>query len=536
MKLNEEQKFPKADIQNPDLEQGLKEAQSTIDSLQEEVLETNKGLIALTIELEDSQSIAMRMMREAQEAKEKVEQANQKLLEEIEKRKQIEEDLRKSRDQERYLAYHDSLTDLPNRLLFQDRLGQSLAQARRNGLMVATIFLDLDGFKIINDTLGHSIGDLLLQNVAERLTACIRETDTAARWGGDEFCVILNSITDQTSVAKVAEKILTTISKSYLFQDRELFITTSLGISLYPRDGEEEETLIKNADVAMYHAKGSGKSKCEFYDAKLSYGEEPLKRMEIENGLLFALDREEFQIYFQPQMDIGSGQIIGVEALIRWFHPNLGWISPGTFIPLAEETGMIIPIGNWVLLSACRQMKAWQNQGYPPVTVGVNVSALQFHQQKFVRMVEDVLEESRLDPQYLELEITENVVMKNTDIAKETLKYLKELGVKISIDDFGTGYSSLSYLKNFQIDKLKIDQSFIRSIAEEKADLAITQAIISMAHSLQLKAIAEGVETEEQREILGSMGCDEIQGYLFSRPEPAEKIIELIREHRAGMK
>lgn len=496
-KLRPEQSHRRSPNLTGDLTSKPPKTQAGTLSLQNELAETNDRLVELRSELENCQSNLERL---------------------IEERKKVEEALKKSRELEHYLANYDSLTDLPNRLLFQDRLKQSLAQARRNGLIVAILFLDLDGFKIINDTLGHSIGDLLLQNVARRLHACIREIDTTARWGGDEFCVILNRIPNRESVAKVVEKILAEISHSYSIQNRELFITTSLGISVYPSDGEDEETLVKNADVAMFSAKKSGKNKYEFYDSKLDYGEEHLARMKIENSLLSGLDRKEFEVHYQPQFSLGSGRIVGMEALIRWNHPSLGLISPATFIPLAEDTGMIIPIGEWVLRTACLQIKEWQTRGYPAFTVGVNVSVRQFHHPKFVKTVEEILQESQLDPRYLELEITENIVMKNTEFAVDVLRKLKALGINISIDDFGTGYSSLSYLISFPVDKLKIDQSFVRSLAEEKTGKAITQAIIALAHSLGHKAIIEGVETERQRDILCSLNCDEMQGFLFSRP------------------
>ncbi|MCL5103527.1 MAG: PAS domain S-box protein [Armatimonadetes bacterium] len=427
-----------------------------------------------------------------------------------------------------YLAYHDPLTGLPNRLLFSDRLTQRLAQAQRGQSMIAVMFLDVDRFKLINDTLGHNIGDLLLQGMAERLQACVREADTIARMGGDEFTIILADVVDPEAAGEVARRVLRAVASPFVFDEHELYVTTSIGISIYPADGTDVETLVKNADTAMYRAKEKGRNMCQLYTEAFNAAD--VERMTLENNLRRAAKREEFLLHFQPQVDIRTGETRGSEALVRWRHPEYGLVPPGKFIPLAEETGLIVPISKWIIKAACGQNKAWQDAGYPPITIAVNISAKHFHQEDLAATVGSALSETGLDPQYLELELTESALMQNPDLAVDVLGKLKEMGVRISVDDFGTGYSSLSYLKRFPIDAVKIDQSFVRDITTNHDDAAIAGAVVAMAHSLKLKVIAEGVETLEQLEFLRSLKCDEVQGYFIGRPVPAEEFGQLLED------
>lgn len=426
---------------------------------------------------------------------------------------------RKAEQTLQHQAYHDALTGLPNRMLLNDRLTLTLAHAHRSQQMVALLFLDLDRFKKINDTLGHNVGDRLLQAVAKRLTALVREGDTVARMEGDEFILLLPGIARAEDVARIARRILEAFKHPWMLDGQELHITASIGIALYPGDGEDAETLLKNAGIAMYRAKKQGRNNYQLYNQIMNV--RTTKRLALGNSLRHALEREEFVVYYQPQVNISTGEITGVEALVRWQHPDLGLLSPAEFIPLAEETGLIIPIGEWVLRTACAQNKAWQDAGYRPVTVTVNISARQFQQQNLVETVGRVLKETGLDPHYLVLEITESAAMQNADLTIATLRSLKEIGIHISIDDFGTGYSSLSYLKYFPLDTLKIDGSFVQDLTTDPNNAAIVTAIITMAHSLKLKVIAEGVETQEQFTFLKQQKCDGIQGYLFSEPLPA---------------
>ncbi len=417
-------------------------------------------------------------------------------------------------------ALHDALTDLPNRRLFNRRLDQALSNARKNQNLVAVMFMDLDRFKKINDSLGHGIGDRLLQSFAQRLRSCLRESDTVARWGGDEFTVLLPQISSAEEATQIGKRILDALKQPFKLENQELYIKNSIGIAIYPTDGEDASTLLKNADAALQVAKEGGKNKYEFYSPKINSQADLLLR--LENLLHQALEREEFLLYYQPQVNVNTGEIGGMEALLRWQHPELGLVSPGQFIPVAEESGLIVPIGEWVLRTACAQNKAWQEAGLPPLKVAVNLSCQQFQQQDLVPMVAQILKETGLKPGFLELEITETTIMENIDLARKTIKDLQGMGVYLSMDDFGTGYSSLGYLKNFPFDSLKIDQSFVRGLRNDPREIAILSSIISLGHGLGLRVVAEGVETQQQLELLRSLKCEEMQGYLFSRPLKVE--------------
>lgn len=424
----------------------------------------------------------------------------------------------------------DSLTGLPNRNLLADRVKGAIARAERTPHGIAIVFIDLDNFKLVNDSLGHGVGDQLLQLVAERLKSCMRAVDTVARMGGDEFVLVLVDQADERVVSSEVRRITETFGKPYVVGDQELFVTGSIGVAFYPQDGIELGPLLKNAESAMYRAKESGRSTLKFYTEEMNL--RVSERLALENKLRRAVERNELFLHYQPQVDLQSNQIFGTEALVRWQHPDLGIVSPAKFIPLAEETGMIVAIGEWVLRTACMQNKAWQDAGLPPVTVAVNISARQFREKGLVQTIERVLRESGLDPRYLELEVTESVIMFDAEQVIAILQQIKSLGVKLSIDDFGTGYSSLSYLKRFPVDRLKIDQSFVRDITSNPDDAAIAQAVINLGHSLNLRVIAEGVETQEQLDFLRDRQCDEKQGYLISRPVPAAEFAQLLMAKR----
>jgi PAS domain S-box-containing protein len=456
-------------------------------------------------------------------------------IRDITKRKEAEEQIR-------YLAYYDSLTGLPNRTFYKELVSRALLLAKRHHWTIAIIFIDLDYFKRINDTLGHDIGDQLLLTVGNLVKTCIRKSDfiarsegdelenVVARLGGDEFIVLLNEIAHAQDASRVARRILKELARPFTLAGHEVFVTASIGIALYPLDGTDAESLLKNADVAMYHAKNQGRNNYQFYTKSMNATS--LQRLDLENDLRKALDRGEFLLYYQPTVDVQTRTIIGAEALVRWKHPNKGMISPGEFIPLAEETGLIVPIGEWVLRTACSQNRAWQHAGNTPFRVAVNLSGRQFDQEGLIEVVSNALRDTGLDPQYLELEITESTIMKNPEKAATTLQKLKGMGICLSIDDFGTGYSSLGNLRKFPIDTLKIDRSFVMNITTDSDDAAITTAIIAMAHSLKLGVIAEGVESEDQQSFLRERACDAVQGYLFSRPVPAEEFIKLVREKK----
>jgi diguanylate cyclase (GGDEF)-like protein len=425
------------------------------------------------------------------------------------------------------LINYDTLTGLPNRSLLHDRLKLAIAQASRDHHLVGVLFLDLDRFKGINDALGHRVGDRLLKTVAKRLSACVRESDTLARLGGDEFVAILIGVNSADGITTVAKKILMLVSEPIYIDEQEIYTTGSIGIAVYPMDGDDSHTLLKHADLAMYQAKELDRNNFQFFSSEMNI--KVLERMMLENSMRKALEREEFFLVYQPQVDARSGMITGMEALLRWQHPDLGLLTPDKFIYLAEETGFIIPIGEWVLRDACRQNKAWQLLGLPAVRVAVNLSAKQFGQYHLDEMISSALMETGLEPEWLELEITESAIMKNAEQNAGILRKLKDMGVSLAIDDFGTGYSSLSYLKHFPISRLKIDRSFVRDITTNPDDAAIAEIIIAMAQTLKLSVIAEGVETRAQMELLSFNNCIEMQGYLFSRPVPAEQFASLLR-------
>jgi diguanylate cyclase (GGDEF)-like protein len=435
-------------------------------------------------------------------------------------------EMEKARELEQHLAYHDVLTSLPNRLLFYDRLQQALAHAKRYSGLLAIMFIDLDGFKQINDSKGHAVGDKLLQNVAMRLKQLMRESDTIGRLGGDEFTILLKGVKSAQNIIKVAEKVLHGLAKPYVFDGHTLPLTASIGVSIYPHDGEDIETLIKKADYAMYRAKSSGKNNFQLFN--LAMESSGSSRVSLENGLQKAILNDELMVFYQPQVDIKTGVITGLEALVRWQHPKHGLISPADFIPMAEESGLIVPLGQWVLRVACQQNKYWQSAGYPAVPIAINLSARQFRELSLAKTVADVLHESDLEAEYLMLEITESNAMQDVEYTVSTLEVLKEMGVQIAVDDFGTGYSSLSYLKRFPIDMLKIDKSFVLDIPQNPDDASIIAAIVALAHSLGMKVIAEGVETKEQLNFLRSINCDQIQGFYFSPPLQIDRLQQLL--------
>lgn len=434
----------------------------------------------------------------------------------------------------RHLAHHDALTGLPNRMLLHDRIGQAIAQVQRSRRVAALLFIDLDRFKTVNDSLGHHVGDGLLRAVAERLVACMRSTDTVARIGGDEFVVVLTDLNQAEDAGPVAQKVLAALSQPLRIDGHELHVTPSIGICACPHDGEDVETLMRNADAAMYHAKGKGRNNYQFFSGEMTATAH--QRLLLENDLRHALEHGEFILYYQPQLDLETGDIVGFEALIRWPHPQHGMIPPSQFIPVAEETGLITPIGEWVLRQACAQARAWQTAVHPRLEVSVNCSAQQFRQEGLVDTVARILHEVGLPAAGLELEITESVIIEHAEQVIMRFEALNRLGVQLSIDDFGTGYSSLSYLKRFPIDKLKIDQSFVRDINSDPDDAAIVSAIVAMAHSLGLQVVAEGVETPEQLAFLKSLGCNRAQGYYFSKPLPAEEFAQLLRSWNPGLR
>ena len=429
-----------------------------------------------------------------------------------------------------HLAYHDALTDLPNQVLFKDRLKQAIALSRRNDQLQAVLLLNLDRFKTINDSLGYTAGDRLLQSVAQRLTSCVRESDTVARFGGDEFAILLTQIPRAQDAANVARAIKQTLDQTFLFEDQEIFVSSSIGISLYPHDGRDTAGLLKNAGAALDRAKVQGGNNFQFYTAGGTT--RALKQLVLESNFRPGLERSEFIVQYQPQVDVRGFHLVGMEALVRWQHPSLGLLYPNEFVPLAEDNGLIIALGDWVMRTACAQNKSWQDAGLTPLTLSVNFSARQFQQPTFITDVARILKDTNLDPRWLELELTESSIMKDPEEAIEKLHELKLMGIKVAIDDFGTGYSSLNYLKRFPIDTLKIDKTFVSDVCKDPHDTAIVRAIINLGHALDLTVIAEGVETKEQLQYLSALGCDVVQGFLFSKALSAATFEELLVEQR----
>ncbi len=432
-----------------------------------------------------------------------------------------------------YLAQHDFLTDLPNRMLLNDRLTQAIALARRHGRRLAVLFLDLDRFKHVNDSLGHVIGDALLQSVARRLVTCVRSSDTVSRQGGDEFVVLLSEIEHAKDAATSAQKIIAALVAPHDVAHHQLHVTTTIGISIYPDDGPDAETLIKCADTAMYHAKEAGRNNYQFFERDMNA--RAVERQWIEAGLHRALARREFVLHYQPKIDLESGAMTGAEALIRWVHPERGLMFPIDFVPIAEDSGLIVPIGQWVLREACRQARAWIDEGRRPMAVAVNISAVEFRDPRFLDNVLTVLNDTRLDARYLELELTESSLMQHAESTALALQALKDMGVQVAIDDFGTGYSSLSYLRQFPVNVLKVDQSFVHEISADPVGTSIVCAVISMGKSLGHRVVAEGVETREQLAFLQAQQCGEGQGYYFSRPVVAEQFVRLLETGLPGL-
>jgi diguanylate cyclase (GGDEF)-like protein len=427
----------------------------------------------------------------------------------------------------RHHAYHDSLTGLPNRMLFNDRFAQALGHARRHKQTLAMLFLDLDRFKTVNDTLGHAVGDKLLQHVAHRLIALTRAGDTLARLGGDEFMLLVSSIRQIEDASKVADHVLNALKQPFRIDGHELHLSASVGISVFPFDGDDAETLVKHADVALYRAKERGRNTYEVYTPAMN--ERALERLTLGNSLRRALDREEFLLHYQPQVNVATGRIVGSEVLLRWARPDGTLVPPAQFVPVAEDTGLIGKLGDWVLRRACAQAQAWRAAGMGPVQLAVNLSASQFRRSSLITDVTRVLEETGLDPCRLELELTESTIMLNPEEAIASLRRLRSMGVGIAVDDFGTGYSSLSYLRKLPISVLKIDRSFVRDCLYDADDAAIVTAVLSMAKSLRLKVVAEGVETAEQMAFLRERGCREMQGYFFSVPRDAQSFEDLVK-------
>ena len=449
------------------------------------------------------------------------------------RRHQAEADLKVSEEQLRFLAYHDPLTDLPNRILLQDRLIQALSIATRRSEKVAILFIDLDQFKNVNDTLGHSAGDQILKQVAERLERSTRSGDTVARLGGDEFVLVVNGVKDANDAAVAANRVKQEMAAEFNVNGTCLTTTCSIGISMFPEDGSDNETLLKNADSALFDAKDNGRNQWRFFTPEMN--RLARERFELENALRLGLVREQFFLEYQPQYEISTGRIVGAEALLRWRHPQEGLIPPDRFIPFAESTGEIIPIGEWALRTACAQARRCQLEGMPPLVMAVNVSAVQLRRDTFIQSLQTVLNETGLEPQLLELEVTESLLLSNADVMASLLEKLGKIGSKLAIDDFGTGYCGFSYLRNFQFSRLKIDQSFVKSVATDPREAALTATIINMATTLGMKVIAECVETEQQVKALRALGCDQFQGYYFSRPLCAAAFAETLRAHYASL-
>ncbi|MFA7555585.1 MAG: EAL domain-containing protein [Spongiibacteraceae bacterium] len=430
-------------------------------------------------------------------------------------------------EQIEYLAYHDSLTGLPNRSLFNKLLSQNISLAQRNGKKLAMLFLDLDHFKYINDTLGHDAGDQLLQQVAERLKNCLRDSDTVARLGGDEFVVMLPELDENAFALTVAQKIVSSVARPFILSGQESGVTASIGISIYPDDGLDEQTLTKSADIAMYKVKEESKNNFQLYSAELH--EESLERLTLESSLRHALENKELELFYQAKRDVVSGKVTGMEALLRWQHPDLGMVAPLRFLQVAEDIGLLIPIGNWVLKTVCEQNVSWQQQGLPQLNMAVNLTSKQFFHENLSTSIVTVLKETGMDANLLELEISEHVLMQNVEKALIVLNNLKQIGIRIAIDNFGVGYSSLAMLKQFPLDAIKIDRTFIRDIADAGVDKTLAQAIVTMGKSLGLTVVAQGVETQEQADFLKRNSCDEVQGFYFNKPMPAAEFSALFK-------
>ncbi|GGC63183.1 putative bifunctional diguanylate cyclase/phosphodiesterase [Undibacterium terreum] len=441
----------------------------------------------------------------------------------------LTEEVQAAKSKLHHLAHHDVLTDLPNRMLLQDRIGQAIELAHRQGRKLAVMFMDLDRFKNINDSLGHAVGDQLLQSVAQCLMTCVRHSDTVSRQGGDEFLLLLPFIEQAEDAALSAQKILTALALPHHIGGCDLHISVSIGISIYPDDADDAESLVKNADTAMYYAKEKGRNNYQFFSADMNV--RAVERQLIETSLRAALQGGQFVLHYQPKVNLDSGVITGAEALLRWIHPEWGMVYPARFMPVAEDCGLIVPIGRWVLREACEQAKRWIDAGLPPLSIAVNISALEFRQSDFFEEVRTILDDIGLDASVLELEITESVLMRDTESSAAILNNLKNMGVQLAVDDFGTGYSSLSYLKKFPIDVLKIDKSFVDDIASGNDASAIAGAVVGMGNNLKLKVIAEGVESKLQLDFLQRQHCEEGQGFLFSRPVAAEEFAKLLQAH-----
>mgnify|MGYP000044189872 CR=1 FL=1 len=457
-----------------------------------------------------------------------LEEEYQDLMEKKDEIIALNEEITASHEETKYLAYHDNLTGLPNRLLLYEQTDHAITLAKRSDTMIAVMFLDLDGFKNINDTLGHTMGDRLLVDVSRRLKHTVRESDVVARIGGDEFIIMIEGIEEADTIHYMAEKILDSFSKPFVLHHQEWFVSTSIGIAVYPSDGINAVDLVKNADIAMYKSKENGKNQYVLCSPLIK--DIVLETMQLNNDLYHALEGGELELFYQPQINSASGQIVGMEALIRWNHPKFGLVSPAKFIPIAEQSGLILPIGEWVLKTACAQNKAWQDAGYPAVRMAVNISIKQLESPRFGKQVEEVLRDTGLDPRYLGIEITEGCALKSSDDISHTLKALKETGIQIAIDDFGIAFSALSYLKTVPTDIIKIDQTFIQGIEKNKADKAITRSIITLAKAMGIHVIAEGVETMNQRDFLVQEMCDELQGFYFAKPMPLSTMEKVWKE------
>ena len=433
-----------------------------------------------------------------------------------------------------HLAQHDGLTDLPNRMLLDDRLAQAITLCHRNQQKLAVLFLDLDRFKHINDTLGHDFGDRVLRNAAQRLLQCVRSSDTVSRQGGDEFVIVLSEIAHSQDAEGCAAKILSALSVPVRIDEHDLYITASIGIATYPDDGNDAETLLKHADLAMYHAKANGFNTFQFFEPGMNA--RAAERQLLENGLRHAIEREQFVLHYQSKINLATGAIVGVEALVRWCHPERGLILPGQFLAIAEESGLIVPIGRWVMTECCNRARAWRDAGLPPIRMAINISAVELRTKGFVSGVRAMLTQAKLEPSDLELELTETFLLQNADSTAAVLEALKDVGVRLALDDFGTGYASLSHLRRFPIDTLKIDRSFVRDIAMDSDDASIVRAVIGMGKSLDMQVVAEGVETSEQFDFLRQQGCPEGQGYYFSEPIVAAEFARNLGRHPSGQR